>query len=102
MLRLDQWAVRSPDPVSAQTGEGLAILSTEQNRYIVLNESAAVIWERLAQPIALRALSQTIAADFNLAPEEADAAVLDVVAHLLEQNIVSVRDAASTGGEGQP
>ena len=101
-LRLDQWAVRSAEPVGARTREGFALLSTEQQRYFVLNDSAAAVWERLAQPIELRALAEMIAAAFALAPGDAGQAVLDVVAQFREQNIVSVWDAAPAAGEGQP
>jgi hypothetical protein len=91
-VRLDQWAVRSPEPVAAQTGEGLALLSAERNRYLVLNESAAAVWERLAGPIQLQALAEAVAGVFGITTVEAGEAVLDVVAHFLDQNIVSVQD----------
>lgn len=93
IVRLDQWAVRSPEPVGAQTGEGFALLSTDQRQYFVLNDSAAAIWHRLSEPIQLGALAKAIAAEFHIAAAEAGEAVVGVVAQFLEQNIVIVQDA---------
>jgi len=89
---LGHWAVASPDVVAAQTGEGLALLSADEGKYVVLSESAAAIWVGLAKPIALRALADEIARQFGLTQAEAGDAVLDLVAEFHEQNIVLVRD----------
>jgi len=90
-LTLEHWAMRSPEPVAAQTGEGLALLSAAQGKYFVLNETAAAIWEGLARPIALHALAAELAGQFGIPRDEAGSAVIDLVAEFHEQNIVRVQ-----------
>ncbi len=93
-LHLDQWAVRSAEPATSPTQGGAVALSLREEKYFVLNGTAAAIWRRLERPITLRRLAAELAAEFAVAPETAGAAVLTFVAELAEQRIVEVQDKA--------
>lgn len=87
-LNLSDWAVRSGEAVAAR--EGTLLLSLREQKYFSLNATGAAIWAKLAEPIQLARIRDELVAEFGVAPEEAGSAVLDFVAGLAAQNIVSV------------
>jgi len=87
-LSLDDWAVRSVEPVVAR--DGTLLLSLREQKYFTLNGSAAAIWAKLEKPIQLARIRDELVAEFQVPPEEAGKAVLDFIAGLAAQNIVRV------------
>jgi hypothetical protein len=83
--------VRSPEPVIAEFDGGFVMLSVEAEKYFSLNATAEAIWRRIAQPITLKALCESLAEEFDVAPEAAAAAVTAFVSRLVDERIVSVQ-----------
>ena len=90
LLEPETRVVRSSEPIMAEFDEGFVMLSVETAKYFSLNGTAEAIWRRMEQPITLRELSQSLAEEFEVAPEEAASAVQGFVSKLVEEGIVSV------------
>jgi hypothetical protein len=87
-LSLEDWVVRSGEPVAAR--EGTLLLSLAEQKYVSLNATGAAIWAKLARPIQLARIRDELVAEFGAPPEEAGQAVLDFISGLAAQNIVNV------------
>jgi hypothetical protein len=98
---LDSWVVRSPEPVAAEVGDGLVMLSVEEGKYFSLNPTAAAIWRRLESPMRIGELCDQIVEEFDISREHAVEAVPEFVAKLIEQNIAAVPPMQPSSGEGR-
>ena len=87
---IDDWAVRSGEPVVADTQDGQVLLSLKEQKYFTLNATAAAIWTKLAQPTQLSRVRDALVEEFGVEPDVAGGAVLDFVGRLAAQNIVTV------------
>jgi hypothetical protein len=90
-LDLTSRVARSPEPISAETGGGVVMLSIAAGKYFGLNETAMAIWERMETPISVAELCRAVQAEFDVAPEQAQKSVLTFVSQLIEQNIASLQ-----------
>jgi len=97
---LDSWVVRSPEPIAAEVGDGLVMLSVEEGKYFSLNATAAAIWRRLDAPMRISELCNQIVEEFDTSREHAIQAVPEFVAKLIEQNIVAVPPTQPSSEEG--
>jgi hypothetical protein len=88
---IDDWAKRSAEPVAADLQEGTYLLSLREQKYFALNVSAAAIWRKLATPMRLSQIRDEIAAEFDAEPEAVGRSVMEFVARLSEQKIVTVQ-----------
>ena len=90
LLGLDSWVIRSPEPIAAQVGDDLVMLSVEHGKYFSLNTTAAAIWRRLEAPMQIGELCDQIVEEFDISREHAVQAVPEFVAKLIEQKIAAV------------
>ena len=88
---IDDWAMRSREPVAADTADGTVLLSLATQKYFSLNATAAAIWTRLETPTQLSAIRDAIALEFRAPRGEVEIAVREFVASLVAQNIVTVQ-----------
>ena len=88
---LDSWVVRSPEPIAAEVGDGLVMLSVQEGKYFSLNPTAAAIWRRLESPMRVGELCDQIIEEFDTSTEHAIRAVSEFIAKLIEQKIATVR-----------
>ena len=98
---LDSWVVRSPEPIAAEIGDGLVMLSVQEGKYFSLNATAAAIWRRLEAPMRIGELCDQIVGEFDTSREHAIQAVPEFVAKLIEQNIVAVPPMQPSSEEGR-
>ena len=98
---LDSWVVRSPEPIAAEVGDGLVMLSVQEGKYFSLNPSAAAIWRRLESPMRIGELCAQMVEEFDITREHAVEAVPEFVAKLIEQNIAAVPPMQPSSGEGR-
>ena len=96
---LDSWVVRSPEPIAAEVGDGLVMLSVEEGKYFSLNQTAAAIWRRLGSPMRIGELCDQIVEEFDISREHAVEAVPEFVAKLIEQNIAAVPPMQPSSGK---
>jgi hypothetical protein len=87
---LDSWVVRSPEPIAAEVGDGLVMLSVQEGKYFSLNPTAAAIWRRLESPMRIGELCDQMVDEFDIGREHAIQAVPAFVAKLIEQKIATV------------
>ena len=90
-LDLSSRVVRSPEPISAQTGGGVVMLSIEAGKYFGLNETAQAIWARMEAPITVGALARSIQDEFDVDAGRAETAVLAFVSRLIEEKIATLQ-----------
>jgi hypothetical protein len=83
--------VRSAEPILAAFSDGFVMLSVEAEKYFSLNDTAEAIWRRMERPITVRALSEALAEEFDVAPEAAASAVQTFVSRLVEERIATVQ-----------
>jgi len=98
---LDSWVVRSPEPIAAEVGDGLVMLSVQEGKYFSLNPTAAAIWRRLESPMRVGELCDHIVDEFDTSPEHAVQAVSAFVAKLIEQKIAAVSPMQPSSGKGR-
>jgi hypothetical protein len=101
LLGLDSWVVRSSEPIAAEVGDGLVMLSVEEGKYFSLNPTAAAIWRRLESPVRIGELCDQIVEEFDISREHAIHAVPAFIAKLLEQKIAAVPPMRPSSGEGR-
>ena len=90
LLGLDSWVVRSGEPIAAEVGDGLIMLSVQEGKYFSLNPTAAAIWRRLESPMRIGELCDQIVEEFDTSREHAVQAVSEFVAKLIEQKIAAI------------
>ena len=98
---LDSWVVRSPEPIAAEVGDGLVMLSVQEGKYFSLNPTAAAIWRRLEAPMRIDELCDHIVDEFDISREHANQAVPLFVAKLIEQKIAAVSPMQPSSGVGR-
>jgi hypothetical protein len=86
----DSWVVRSAEPLGAEVADGVVLCSVAAGVYVSLNDTAAAVWRRLAQPIQLRALCGEIAHEFDVVPEECSTAVIACVSRLIDAGLADI------------
>lgn len=91
VLDLDSRVVRSPEPIMAEFADGFVMLSVEAEKYFSLNVTAEAIWRRMERPITLRALSQSLAEEFDVGSDAAAGAVRAFVSSLVQEHIATVQ-----------
>jgi hypothetical protein len=94
---LDSWVVRSPEPIAAEIGDGLVMLSVQEGKYFSLNATGAAIWRRLETPMRIGELCDHIVDEFDTSRERATRAVSEFVVKLIEQKIAAVPGQQSSG-----
>lgn len=81
--------LRDPDHIATEIDGALVVFSASAGKYLSLNKSARVIWERLAEPASEDELTETLVACFRVDPETAAAGVGKVLAELTELKVIA-------------
>lgn len=82
--------VASRAVVTSRLGEGLALLDTRSSSYFTLNRSAALLWARAADPVALPALRTALAEAFGRSEAEVDDDVRTAIDALVDAGLLDV------------
>jgi hypothetical protein len=90
MLTLDA-VLRIPAHVSfSVVGQDAFLLNTQTNRYFALEEVGARLWELLKDGKPLRESYQTLLEEYEVAPDELEQDVLELVSNLMESGLVEI------------
>ena len=81
---------RIGDWLSAETGDGLVMMSSTAAEYIGLSETGGRIWGLLATPRTLAELCEALAAEYEISAEAVRADVQAFVASLSERGALAV------------
>ena len=87
----DTWVARSAEPVGAEVGDGVVLLSIRSGAYVSLNATAAAIWRRLGQPMQVRALCDDIAREYDTATSQCMPSVLACLDKLIEGGVAHIQ-----------
>lgn len=77
------------DVACANVEDGAVILHMGTKRYFSLNETGAEIWRLLEEDVPLAEIPERLSEAFDVGVDEARAAVSELVATLLEKQLLS-------------
>ena len=80
--------VRVDSHVSAPLGEEVAMLDIDSGAYYLLDDIAAFIWARLAEPTSVTALVSALQEHYDVTAEQCNADVLRFLGHLHDKGLV--------------
>ncbi len=87
---------QSTDPIAANMDGEIALMSITTGKYYCLNETSSRIWQLIEQPRPVNEVCRVLLAEYTgIEPQELEAALLDHVAELVEENLVQVNHAAA-------
>ena len=90
MIDQDSIVVRTGDLVTAPMGNELAMMDMVSGTYFVLDKVAAVIWESIEKPVAVRGLCEQLREQFDVPEERCQADVIPFLEKLALKNLVRV------------
>ena len=62
--------VRDPEPIAADLGDELVMLSVDRGKYFHCNESAALVWKLLEHPITAPHIDEELQRCFQVSADE--------------------------------
>ena len=80
---------RTDGVIDAHVGEVLVLHDPSGDRYVRLNQSAEVVWTRLAQPCTIGELARALSLRYGVELRRALADVEQLVAALLERGMLT-------------
>ncbi|WP_378948939.1 PqqD family protein [Paracoccus sp. R86501] len=80
----------SPDCVSCAVEDGVAILDLKSNTYFSLDEVGTSIWDRMVNPASLDDLTNAVASEYDVAPEECRGDIKDLLDDMLKNGLIQV------------
>ncbi|MDH3734022.1 MAG: PqqD family peptide modification chaperone [Gemmatimonadota bacterium] len=87
-ITLDSVVVAGPDQVSTGVEEDAVLLSLRDSTYYGLNPVGARIWSLLSEPVLVSQIVETLLSEYEVARDECEADVLDVLGELFERGLV--------------
>ena len=78
----------SPECVSCEVEDGIAILDLRSNTYFSLDSVGAAIWDRMAAPASLDDLTTAIAAEYDVPPQECRGDIADLLEDMLTHGLI--------------
>ena len=82
--------LRSDELVSAPLGREIAMLNIDSGSYYILDDVAAFVWERLAQPITLGELCGAVQRRFEVTTARCEADLLPFLQALHDKGLVHI------------
>ena len=83
--------VRNDHHVSAPLGEALAMMDVDAGAYYVMDDVAATVWSRLAEPTKVAELLTTLQDSYDVEAERCEADVLPFLSQLHQRGLVRVQ-----------
>jgi hypothetical protein len=90
ILAPDSRVVRSDEPVTAEVGDTLIMLSVANGQYYGLNDIATAIWQRLEAPTTVADLCAALQQVFDVSPQRCEAEVLGFLQQLHAKDLVHI------------
>ncbi|HYO48992.1 MAG TPA: PqqD family protein [Chloroflexia bacterium] len=88
---------RNPHTAWQVLEEGGMILNLKANEMSATNPTGAWIWQQLDEPVTVRQLSAALSQEFEVTPEEAQAAIEAYLAELEAKSLVEVTQQGEAG-----
>jgi Coenzyme PQQ synthesis protein D (PqqD) len=81
---------KTTQQVSCQINDEVAILDLERSLYFGLEGAGVQIWEALEQPRSVAELRDYLVAEFDVAPADCEADIVQMLSSLKEEGLVEV------------
>ena len=89
-MTLDQALGAHPDVVATDLGGGeTVLLHLESKNYFSLNPTGTLVWKGIEEGMSPQDICDRLQAEFDVSREEAERAVIELVAELMEQDLVT-------------
>jgi hypothetical protein len=88
MLDKTTYVVPHPDAISEIVGRETVLLLAQTGTVIVLNEMGTVIWRLIDGARMVQDIANSVCAEYDVSPAEAEADILELIADLLRHNAV--------------
>lgn len=82
-----------PEPLAAEVGDELALLSLPQGRYHGLNATGAFVWQQIREPIQVRELVTRMLGAYEVDQRECQDDLLELLGQMNAAGLIEVRDA---------
>jgi len=90
-ISLDTIVVASKDQVSSDLAGETVLLSLTSARYYGLSGVGARIWDLLREPVRASDICESIATEFEVAPERCEADTLHFLQELAKNGLIEIR-----------
>lgn len=87
-MNLHTRIVRSPELISAPVQEELVMFNAETGKYYNLNAVAATVWQRLENPVTVKALCAELTDNYEISPERCQAEILAFLVKLEAKGLI--------------
>lgn len=82
---------RSQDPLSAQVGDEMVLMSIEKGNYYGLDTIATEIWHRVEHPIVVEDLCAQLADEYDAGMETIEKDVLALLAQFAQEGFIEIQ-----------
>jgi Coenzyme PQQ synthesis protein D (PqqD) len=89
-LKLTDTVSQAPDHLATELGGRFILMSIEQGAYCGLDDIGSDIWRRLASPLTVEQLCETMAAEYQGDRDQITADVLSLLASLRDERLIHV------------
>ncbi|HTE44953.1 MAG TPA: PqqD family peptide modification chaperone [Gemmatimonadaceae bacterium] len=90
-VSLSSTVCRRSEPFAANVGGRVVLMSAEAGNYYDLDEVGSDIWDRLAQPVLVSDLCESLVASYDGTPDQIKRDVLVLLGELAAQELIDVR-----------
>jgi len=90
-ISLDTIVVASKDQVSSDLAGETVLLSLTSARYYGLSGVAARIWDLLREPVRASVICESIAVEFDVAPDRCEADTMQFLQELAKNGLIETR-----------
>ena len=90
-ISLDTIVVASKDQVSSDLAGETVLLSLTSARYYGLSGVAARIWDLLREPVRASVICESIAVEFEVAPDRCEADTMQFLQELAKNGLIETR-----------
>ncbi len=91
MLSLNSVVVVGKAPVFSNVGDEIVILNPQNGQYYGLNPLGARIWTLIQEPTLVSQVRDTLLAEYEVAVEECERDLLEILENLAAQGLIEVR-----------
>lgn len=95
MLTLDSIVQPASGVVTRASGDELVVVSPAKGKYVVLNETGASVFRQMDGKVALRAIAEQLALQYQISLERAQADTLALAMQLRDREIVVVSETSA-------
>jgi hypothetical protein len=90
-IELSTIVVRSDDPLSADVGGEIVLMSMERGKYYDLDTISSDIWRRLSQPVRVAELCGTLVEEYDGESATIETDVLALLRQFSDLGLIQVR-----------